>query len=541
VLRRLALASLLTLLVACERETAQPQPPVQPKVAETVPQDGGRVIRRLESDPETLNYVLHSTEDERQVLELIHDPLLDLDQNLNPVPGLATRWEILDGGKTFVFHLNPAATFSDGKPVRAGDVVFTLFKILDEESLQFSQYFETLDRDQTKATDDRTVRVSFKEPRAGQLIYFNLGILPEHVYGKGDFKKNRAVIGSGPYVLTRRQAGQSILLTRRKDYWRTSPRIQEVLFRPIGDDTVTWRALEKGEIDVGRVNSDTWFRVKDDPKVRKTIDFHPVWQFTYNAVAWNLDDPLFNDARVRRALAMCFDRQTVIDRLYHGLARAATGPFVQESWAYNQEVQPIEFNPQGAAALLSSAGWKDSDGDGVLDREGKKFAFTTLIIAGNKASTEQSQVLQDALKQIGVQMDVQAVDGAAYGEKVFAREFQAVFVAWVIDPDPNPKSLFHSTAVAPAGMNVVGYRNTEADELMDKAEKELDPARRQELYHHLHEIIARDQPYLFTVQPCVTFATNKRIRDARDAKGFGLFHWYPGPHAWWLAKESATR
>jgi peptide/nickel transport system substrate-binding protein len=537
VLRRFVLASLLLVVVACDREILQPARPAQPPSA--APRDGGRIIRRLETDPETLNYVLHSTEDERQVLSLIYDPIIELDETLEPKPGLAARWEVLDGGKTYVFRIDPRATFSDGQPVRSSDIVFTLSKI--NESMQFASYFETLDMANTKPVDDHTVRVAFKDVRAGQLLAFNIGVMPEHVYGKGDFKKNSAVIGSGPYVLKRRQTGRSILLERRENYWRTKPLIKEVLFRPIGDDNVAWKAIVNGDVDLTRASNDTWFRAKDDPKVNDTIDFHNVWQFTYNAVAWNLDDPLFADARVRRALAMCFDRQTVIDKLYHGQARAVSGPFVQDTWAYNPDVQPVEYNPQGATALLASAGWRDTDGDGILDREGKKFAFTVLIIVGNKASVEQSQVLQDALKRVGIQMDVRTVDGAAYSDEVFARNFQAAFVAWVIDPDPSPRSLFHSKSVSPAGMNVVGYRNAEADDLMDRAEQELDQSRRAELYHHLHEIIARDQPYLFTVQSTIKWATRKRVQNVKAAKGFGLFHWYPGPLGWWLRDEPKTK
>ncbi|HEX2835045.1 MAG TPA: ABC transporter substrate-binding protein [Thermoanaerobaculia bacterium] len=536
-LRRVVRALLVVVFVACGRETPQPPPQPPPKTSIVEPEGGGRVVRRLETDPETLNYVLHSTEDERQVLELIYDPILELDENLNPIPALATRWEVLDGGKTYVFHLDPRATYSDGKPVLASDVVFTLHKILDEESIQFASYFETLDRENTKALDEHTARVVFKSVRAGQLLSFNIGVMPEHVFGKGDFKKNRSVVGSGPYTLKRRQIGRSILLERREDYWRTKPRIREVLFRPIGDDAVTWKALERGDIDVGRATNDTWFRVKDDPKVAETLVFHNVWQLTYNAVAWNLDDPLFADARVRRALAMCYDRNAVIEQLYHGQARPVTGPFVQDSWAANPDVQPIEYNLAGATALLGSAGWRDTDGDGVLDRNGKKFTFTMLIVAGNKISVDHAQILQDAWKKVGVQLEVRPVDGTAYSEQVFGRNFQSAFVAWVIDPDPSPRSLFHSKMLAPAGMNVIGYRNAEADDLMDRAEAELDPSRRQELYHQLHAIIARDQPYLFTVQSSVKWATNKRVQNVKVAKGFGLFHWYPGPLSWWLREE----
>lgn len=537
-LRRIVVTSLLAFALACERETPQPLAPAAapPPKAEPAPRDGGRIVRRLETDPETLNYVRHSTEDEHLVLTMIYDPIVELDQNLNPAPGLAARWEVLDEGRTFVFHLDQRATFSDGTPVRASDVVFTLHKILDEESMQYASLFAALDREKTKAIDERTVSVSFKEVRAGQLLSFNLGVMPEHVYGKGDFGKNRAVIGSGPYVLKSRQPGRSILLARRDDYWRAKPRIAEILFRILPDDAVTWKALESGQIDVGRITNDTWFRVKDDPKIQEKLAFHNVWLFAYNAVAWNLGDPLFADARARRALAMAFDRNAVIEQLYHGQARAVTGPFVPDTWAANPKVTPVEHNLKGAAAILSSAGWRDTNGDAVLDRDGRDFAFTMLIVAGNKPSADHAQIFQDSLRRLGVKMEVRPVDGAAYGEQVFARNFQAAYVAWVNDPDPNPRSLFHSKALPPDGMNVVGYNNPKADELIERGERELDPTRRQELYQHLHEVIASDQPYLFTVQSSTKWATNRRVQNVRTAKGLGLFHWYPGPLDWWLSK-----
>ena len=132
--------------------------------------EGGRLVRRLEGNVKTLNYLLQQTDDERQVLALLYDPLIDLDQNLTPIPGVAARWEVLDGGKTYVLHLDPRANFSDGTPVRASDVVFTLNKIFDAQSTQFAPWFDGLDRAQTKAVDERTVRVVFDEAHAGRTL-----------------------------------------------------------------------------------------------------------------------------------------------------------------------------------------------------------------------------------------------------------------------------------------------------------------------------------------------------------------------------------
>ena len=531
----LALLAVWTLLVACaKRET--PAPPQQPPapVVDAGPRTGGRLIRRLETDVNTLNYVLQSLEDERQVLQYIYDPLIDFDANLEPIPGTAAKWEIADGGKTYVLHIDPRAVFSDGTPVTADDVVFTLHKILDEDSIQFASWFEGLDREHTQAVDAKTVRVAFREARVAQLLSFNIGVLPKHVYEKGNFKKNTKVIGNGPYVLARRETGKSFLLERNEKYWREKPYIDTVLFRIIADDAVAWSALKRGDIHAMQLENDIWFRAKDDPEVSARITFHDSYQLIYNCWPWNLTDPLFNDVRVRRAMAMALDRQSVIDKLYHGQARPLSGPFTPDSWANNPRVQPIEFNPQGASALLSSAGWRDSDGDGILDRDGKKFAFTLLIPTGNKTSNDQSQIYQDALRRLGVQMEINALDGAAFFERVLGGNFQAAMMAWSADPDPDPYSLFHSSQQPPNGLNIVHYVNPEVDQLLEAGRTTFDHARRTEIYHQLHEILAADQPYLWTLQVGVKWAIDKRVQNVRSAKGLGLFLWNPGPFGWWL-------
>ncbi|HEV7768461.1 MAG TPA: ABC transporter substrate-binding protein [Thermoanaerobaculia bacterium] len=536
-MRRIAAVLFTVLLLACRRETPQPQlPPVPATTTESATNDGGRLVRRLEGNPTTLNYLLQQTEDERQVLSLLYDPLIDLDQNLVPIPGVAARWDVLDEGRTYVLHLDPRANFSDGAPVRASDVVFTLNKIFDAQSAQFTAWFEGLDRMRTKAIDERTVRVVFAEAHAGRIYAFNIGVMPEHVYAKENFAKTTKLVGNGPYVLKRRGRDQSLLLERRENYWREKPAVASVLFRPIADNSVAWKALQRGEVDVSRVDNDLWFRMKDDPTVKKNVAFHDVWQLGYNAIVWNLSDPILNDARVRRALAMAFDRQTIIEKLYHGQARAVTGPFTPDLRENNPEALPIEFNPSAGAALLASAGWRDTDADGTLDREGKKFELTLLVIAKSAISRDQAQVFQDALSRIGVKLEIKALDDAAFYDLVVQRNYQAAFLAWVNEPDPDPSDLFHSKQLAPDGMNVTGYANEEADSLMDKANRELDPATRITLYHHLHDVLARDQPYLWTVQVAEKWAVSRRVQNVQVAKGFGLFHWYPDSRAWWLKK-----
>lgn len=531
---------LLVLLAACDRERPAPPPPAPTttQATDTGPRAGGRLVRRLEADVNTLNPLLQSTEDERQVLQYLFDPMIDFNQELEPIPGTIARWEILDGGKTYVMHIDPRAKFSDGQPVTAADVIFTLETIGKGDSPQFAAWFDALDLEKTQAIDDRTVRVAFREARVPQLMSFNIAVLPKHVYSKGKLDQVRAVVGNGPYVLERRETGKGITLKRNDNYWREKPHIDSVVFRVIEDDTVAWNALRRGDVHVARLNNDAWMRVKDDPAVKERIVFHDRYEFMYNCLPWNLEDPLFQDVRVRRALAMAYDVDTIIKRIYHGNARAISGPFPADSWAYNQNVHPIPYNPQGAAALLASAGWVDSNKDGVLDRDGKPFAFELLIAAGSAVSSDQSQIYQDALKRIGVQMTIRPAEGAAFFERILKGDYQAAFLAWTVDPDPDPYPLFHSTQLPPAGLNIVHYANPEADRLLERGRTEFDRARRTEIYHQFHELIAADQPYLFMMQVGLKWGVDKRVQNVRTAKGVGLFLWNPGPFGWWMKESS---
>ncbi len=541
-MRKLASALLVVALAGalagCRGEKPiPPAPATTTQVAETGPRDGGRLVRRLEADVNTLNPLLQSSEDERQVLQYLFDPLIDFNQELEPIAGTIAKWEILDGGKTYVLHIDPRAKFSDGKPVTAEDVIFTLQTIVGSDAVQFAAWFDALDKDKTQAVDERTVRVEFKEARVPQLVAFNIPVVPKHVYGKGKFDQVRAVVGNGPYVLDRRVAGKNIFLKRNENYWREKPHFDNVVFRVIEDDTVAWNALKRGDIHVTRLNNDAWFRVKDEPAVKDRVTFYEVYELMYNCIPWNLQDPLFQDVRVRRALAMAYDINSVTDRLYHGNARPMSGPFLPDSWANNPNIHAVDYNMQGAAALLSSAGWVDSDKDGVLDRDGKKFAFTLLVSQGSAISSSQSQIYQDSLKNLGVQMTITTVDGAAFFDRMVKGDFQAAFMAWTVDPDPDPFQLFHSSQLPPAGLNIVHYTNAEADRLLERGRTEFDRSRRADIYRQFHELIAADQPYLFMMQVGLKWGVDKRIQNVKVGKGVGLFLWRPGSFDWWMKER----
>jgi peptide/nickel transport system substrate-binding protein len=537
------LCLLLSLCLACgrERKAAPPAP-----VADNTPRDGGTLVRRLETDIITLNPVTASSRYDSYVAQYLFTPMIYVDRGLQPVPGLAKSWDISKDGKVYRFELNPKATFSDGTPVRASDVLFTLRKIADpaSEAVQTAGSFELLDLPNTKVIDDHTIEVAFREALAMQLVRFrDVYILPEHVYSKGNFRNdyNTTVVGNGPYTLVRREANREIVLQRRKDYWGTQPHIQTVIFKIVNDHGTAWNALKRQEIDETLIASDTWLREHNDPVLNRYIDFRRFYKFNYNYIAWNGRNPVLSDKRVRRALAMCIPTDGVINDLYHGTARAMSGQFTPDSWAYNPNVPVIRYDPVGATQILASLGWTDHDGDGILDTgndkgKGKqKLEFELLALSGSATGKQLVQMVQAEMKKVGVQVDVVVLDGATAIQRIYNGNYEAAYLSWDLDPDPDPYALFHSSQFPPRGQNFVFYSNAEADRLLDAARRELDQSKRKDLYWRLHEVLAEDQPYAWVVQASAKWGINKRVRGVDVSPGLGLFLWYPGELGWWIA------
>lgn len=529
------------LSVACGREK-RIEPPATPSasIVDDTPRDGGTLYRRLDIDITTLNPVCFASKYDRYPAVYLFTPLVYLDQNLRPIPGLAKSWDISEDGLLYTFELNEKATFSDGTPVRASDVIFTLSKIVDPkaEALQIAGSFEYLDLSRTKAIDDHTVAVAFRKALATQLMRFSdVNVLPEHVYAKGDFRNdhNEVVVGSGPYKLVRRVPGQEIVVERRADYWGERPHIQTVVFKVIGDHNTAWNAIKLGDIDETIVASDTWQRERLNSSLTRYLEFTRFYTLSYNYIAWNNRNPLLSDKRMRHALAMCIPMDSVIQDLYHGTARAMTGPFTPDEYAYNPSVPAIRYDPEGAKRELASMGWLDTNGDGILDRNGKPLALSMIMMTGSATTKQFGQALQDEMKRIGIDLELVMLEGAMAIQRIIAGNYEAAYLGWELDPDPDPYALFHSSQTPPHGQNFVFFSNPEVDRIIDQARQELDISKRKELYWRLHEILVDEQPYTWTVQVSSKWAINKRVRGVATSRGYGLFLWYPGELGWWIA------
>jgi peptide/nickel transport system substrate-binding protein len=216
------------------------------------------------------------------------------------------------------------------------------------------------------------------------------------------------------------------------------------------------------------------------------------------------------------------------------------GPFTPDQWAYNPDIPVIEYNPQEALRILRSLGWLDTDGDGILDKNRRPLKLEMLIFSGSSASHPFAQLFQAELKKIGVQLDITPLDSSAFIQRVLAGNYECAYLNWNLDPDPDTFGILHSSQIPPKGQNFVFYTNPQADRLMEEGRRQLDQAKRIPIYRQLHALLAADQPYTWTLEVSSKWAMNKRIRNVKESKGWGLFRWYPGELDWWIPQNQRT-
>jgi peptide/nickel transport system substrate-binding protein len=361
--------------------------------------------------------------------------------------------------------------------------------------------------------------------------------MPKHIYGAGDFLQhpaNRKPVGNGPYRFIRWETNKEIELVRREDYWGEKPHFRKILFKILPDEAVRLSALKTGQIDETRISSIQWRDVKDDPgfnKDNRVLMFQSL--MTPNMIAWNLRSPVFSDKRVRQAISMLVDREKIAKNLYFGTAEPAAGLFPWGSWARNPAIRPWPFDPPAARKKLEEAGFRDSNGDGILDREGKELAFDLMIPAGSVISEQVGTLLQGELRRVGVEMEIRPYEYSVMQQRVDSGQFEAAVQLLAMDIDPDPSLLLHSKQIPPSGLNYGYFQNAEVDRIIDEARVEFDQAKRQKLYWRLGEIIHEEQPACYILHPSMKWGLSRRIRGL-NLSPLGLFLHYPASLDWWV-------
>src|SRR6185369_3979305 len=305
-------------------------------------------------------------------------------------PELAQSYEWSADHKDLTFHLRENAAWSDGVPLTADDVRWT-WQAQTDPAVAWDNSFMKREIRDVEVVDAHTVRFHFNRAYAKQMADANEGvILPKHAWSQLPFAKWRESsdwfkqhgVFSGPFVIASWTPQQEVVLQRNERFYQKDrPYLDRVVMRITPDSGSALVQLLNGEVDfMPQVPPSDAPRIKADPH----LDLRTYWSNLYVFIAWNNADPLFADRDVRRALTLGIDRQAIVDTILGDYGRVCVSPIISSIWAHDRSLKPLPYDPAEARRILESKGWKDSDGDGVLDRGGKPFAFDLPTNAGNK-------------------------------------------------------------------------------------------------------------------------------------------------------------
>jgi peptide/nickel transport system substrate-binding protein len=534
-----------TLIGRLESHASAPTRPVEKPAASATPakeypgDEGDWLIRNLEGEPATLcDFLASSTWPTRWiVVNNIFEPMIDYEPDDFKFRGvLAEKFSISDDGLVIYFKLRDNICFSDGHPITTNDVIFTFKTITDPniDALQYANYFR--DVDHYEKINDKEIKFYMKRVYFLSLGYLGgITIYPEHIYkykNAREFNERRgAPIGSGPYVFEKWDVGRQLVLRRNENYWGPKPKVKKIVFTFITNTTAELQALLSGQIDYIRPVPDQYAEKSNDENFKKKFYCLSYWDAAntgYFWIGWNEARPFFADKKVRLAMTYLIDREAIKEHILRNPeAQIPTGPFYIYGLQNDPNIKPWPYDPEKAKRLLDEAGWIDHDGDGIRDKNGVPLRFKYMIAADMALHEQIAKLVKDAAAGAGIEVLLDPFEWSVFSQKVKDRDFDAVSMSWGGDLEQDPYQIWHSSQIENRGSNYVGFRNAEADALIEQARQTLDPDKRNALYHRFHRILHEEQPYTFIYTRPEQRFLDKRFQNVIVHKlGINELEWY---------------
>lgn len=499
---------------------------------DTGPAYGDIMVEGSIGDASNLIPLLASDSASHSISGMIFNGLVKYDRNIQVTGDLAESWEISKNGLVITFHLRKNVRWHDGHPFTAEDVLYT-YKVTVDPKTPTAYSGDFMKVKKAEVLDPYTFRVTYDKPFAPALMSWGAAVLPKHLLEGKDITKSplaRHPIGTGPYKFKEWVTGTKIVLVSNPDYFEGRPFIDGYIMRVIPDTATMFLELRARGLDRMDLTPLQYKRQTESTFFKNNFNKYRYTAFAYTYLGFNLRSPLFQDKRVRQAFAHAINKDEIIQGVMLGLGQPATGPLKPGTWAHNPNVRKYEYNPKKAAELLAEAGWKDTDGDGVLDKDGVPFAFELLTNQGNEVRRKTSEIVQKRLADVGIQMKIRIVEWAAFiKEFITKKKFDATILGWTISMDPDQFDVWHSSKMGPDELNFISYKNPEVDDLLEKGRGTFNVEERKKAYFRIQEILAEDQPYVFLYVPDALPIFDRRIRGIDPAPigiGHNFIKWY---------------
>ena len=531
---------------------------LQPEGGQGVDFDA-KMVRHAGGDLNSTNPLFSSSVTDAEFADLTGLAIMSFDRQLkNFAPkDVVVSWQTSEDGLIDRFVLRDDITWSDGKPFTAQDVEFTFQLIMSDHPLLVIPAIRDSGTDKIKAIkayDDHTVVIFHKEALATNITNINFPILPKHIYEnsvKEDPSLKRSAyhtqqeakpVTAGPYEYVSRKRGEEFVVRRREGYYmhnskqvRDKPNFAEVRVKTIEDLNTALLALKSGDIQQMELRAEQWAGQTngDDFYAKNTKVTAPEW--TEFHIEWNQrtadgksPSPFFGDSRVRWAMTYAFDYDELIHTITRGLYQQGQGTFHPTSWMFPKNPPAlIKQDLDKAEDLLEEAGWTDSDGDGIRDKEinGQLVPFEfQLMTHQSETGIQTATLMKECLEQIGVIANVKPTEFVVMQDKLIKHEFDASLGGWGAGTDPSMQSNIYGTG---AQRNYGQYSNPKVDELFEKGLRELDPAKRAEIYGAIHLQLWEDQPVTWLFYRNAFFGFNKSLR-GYNFGALGPFKYSPG-------------
>lgn len=519
-----------------QEEATEPPEPTE------VPEPKSITITQTLGDPESLNPLYTYSWQAEIVFDLIFLPLWNIDDDGNYVMELATERPTIENGgvsedgKTITIHFREDAVWNDGEPVTADDAVFSYQMIMDEANSAYSRYPWDTYVDDVVAVDDQTIQILLSEPYADWSTSLFVGIsriLPEHILAP-IFEEEGTLdnaswnllptVGNGPFTLTEYESASHLIFEANDLYWRGRPALDTIYMRLMEDRAAQLAALESGESDVG-----SYIIGSELPKIESMGNMEVATSVNgYQVIMFmNMDPetahPAMTDPDVRRAIAVAFDRELINEKLYNGLYEIPAS-FWHGTKYEAPELEPYPYDPDLARELLTEAGWEDTNGDGVREKDGQDLVLRYVYISGTETTDTMVVAFQQQLADVGIKLDIQGgtseVLWASYDEggPLAVGEYEMTNWSDGMWYFPSPDTSYFLCDQIPSEDNPWGYNwfgicIQEMDELFVAQSSEMVPEERVEMFRDISRIMY-DQTLILPVHtdPDV-WAYNQRLEN----------------------------
>ncbi len=498
-------------------------------------ESGGTLIDATIGEPSGLIYMVAGESAAAAISGNIFNKLLKYDKNLDIEGELAESWLISSDQKTITFKLKPNLKWADGKPLTSEDVLFTWKLVTDENTRSpYASDYQLVKK--AEAPDSNTFSVTYDKAYAPALdSWSGLQVLPKHLLEKQDIHTTafaRNPVGSHYYKLDSWTHGENLKLSRNPKSVLGPANIDKLITRIIPDNSAQFLELMADNIDSMGLDPIKYSRIiPARPELQKKLALYKELGNSYTYLGFNLKHKPFDDIRVRKAINYAIDKQEIIDGVYLGLGINIASPYKPGTRWSNPELKPYPYDVEKAKALLKEAGFADSDGDGIVERDGKPFAFE-IITNQNKEREKSAVLIQRRLKDVGIDVQIRAIEWASFISRfIKTGDFDVVVLGWGLGLDPDQFSIWHSSQNQPGQFNFINYNNPQIDALLEQGRLELNPDKRMKIYHEFAKVLLEDSPIVYLSAGYGLTAIHKRVKGIDSPAppagiGYNSHEWY---------------